>query len=384
MSIQIKNDNVLISDINSLQQTIGGGSLATSAQTLIGAINEIHDGYLPLTGGTITGQLYLNYSQDVGLNSNGSLIIGDKNGLNIAIDNNEIMARNNGVAGTLYLNTEGGEVYYGISSFSGKGDIIVSDGKKIQTNGIIVGYAYNGISNNNAAYLLDKPGSYWTGIGANGTTDVIHFGPCNADGSWVEAATKTQKWDFQGSTTISGGITSKHGHDFVVAGNEVNFIPDGYNSTFWFNYETFNRANNGTISNYLMGNGKHGYASVTASAHNTSSSILIKENVVDMIEDEINVLKNIRPVKFDYIEAFGGAKDQYGFIAEEIEEYIPSIVFSPKEEENEIDENDPDKKEYKSIDYSKLTPFLVKGWQLHEEYIQQLEQRIAWLENNFN
>lgn len=71
MSIQIKNDNVLISDINSLQQTIGGGALATSAQTLIGAINENYatinnnyttlntkfNDYLPLTGGTLTGSL---------------------------------------------------------------------------------------------------------------------------------------------------------------------------------------------------------------------------------------------------------------------------------------------------------------------------------------
>lgn len=71
MSIQIKNDNVLISDINSLQQTIGGGALATSAQTLIGAINENYatinnnyttldtkfNSYLPLTGGTMTGPL---------------------------------------------------------------------------------------------------------------------------------------------------------------------------------------------------------------------------------------------------------------------------------------------------------------------------------------
>ena len=47
-----------------------------------------------------------------------------------------------------------------MSYAEGKGDITVSDGKKIQTNGIIVGYAYNGISNNNAAFVFDKPGTY--------------------------------------------------------------------------------------------------------------------------------------------------------------------------------------------------------------------------------
>ena len=73
-------------------------------------------------------------------------------------------------------------------------------------------------------------------------------------------------FDFNGPIYTNGnGIYAQHGHIMTVARNEVNFIPDGYNDTFWFNYETFNRANNGNVTTYQMGNGKHGLANLTAS-----------------------------------------------------------------------------------------------------------------------
>jgi len=68
---------------------------------------------LKLAGGTLSGQLYINLDQDVGLNQNGSLIIGAKGGANLSFDANEIMARNNSAASTLYINNEGGLVQIG-------------------------------------------------------------------------------------------------------------------------------------------------------------------------------------------------------------------------------------------------------------------------------
>ena len=54
--------------------------------------------------------------------------------------------------------------------------------------------------------------------------------------------------------------------DKIVAGNEFNVVNAGYSSMFWFNYLPINDRNNkATISTYCMGNGKKGYASVTAS-----------------------------------------------------------------------------------------------------------------------
>ena len=45
--------------------------------------------------------------------SGGTLVIGETTDLNLAFDNNEIMARNNGATSTLYLNNDGGDVVVG-------------------------------------------------------------------------------------------------------------------------------------------------------------------------------------------------------------------------------------------------------------------------------
>lgn len=47
---------------------------------------------------------------DVSINAGGFIVAGRTNSTNVAIDDNEIMARNNGAAATLYLNANGGDV----------------------------------------------------------------------------------------------------------------------------------------------------------------------------------------------------------------------------------------------------------------------------------
>jgi hypothetical protein len=56
---------------------------------------------------------------DVTPGDGGGLTVGPINGTNIAMDSNEIMARNNGAASTLFLNNDGGNVQTG-------GDLVVS------------------------------------------------------------------------------------------------------------------------------------------------------------------------------------------------------------------------------------------------------------------
>lgn len=67
--------------------------------------------YLPLSGGTLTGDLYINKDTNAsGTNSAGSLVIGTKTGVNVAIDANEIMARSNNTPSNLYINNDGGNI----------------------------------------------------------------------------------------------------------------------------------------------------------------------------------------------------------------------------------------------------------------------------------
>lgn len=92
---------------------------ANQGRVLAGLINgksdsdHNHDGrYLKLTGGVLKGQIILP-DIDVNTSYTGSIIIGSSNTENLGIDGNEIMARNNGKASTLYLNNEGGAVQLG-------------------------------------------------------------------------------------------------------------------------------------------------------------------------------------------------------------------------------------------------------------------------------
>ena len=62
--------------------------------------------------------LHLPDGPDVQTTGGGSLILGELTDRNLAIDENEIMARTNGVASTLHLNNDGGQVHAG-------GDLVV-------------------------------------------------------------------------------------------------------------------------------------------------------------------------------------------------------------------------------------------------------------------
>ena len=69
-------------------------------------------------------KLHVEGGSDVAIGGGGYLVVGDPNGLNVAIDNNEIMARNNGATSTLFLNTNGGFVSMAGLQISGGADLV--------------------------------------------------------------------------------------------------------------------------------------------------------------------------------------------------------------------------------------------------------------------
>lgn len=117
------------------------------------------------------------------------------------------------------------------------------------------------------------------------------------------------------------------------------------------------------------------YAPVYGTSFTNPSSKLVKENVVDMPEEEAKKILKLKPVDFDYIEAYGGEKNQHGLIAEDTLDIIPSCVTVPEGySEKEFDASKGIKNKVLAIDYSKLVPYLIKMVQIQQEEIEKLKE----------
>lgn len=96
--------------------------------------------------------------------------------------------------------------------------------------GRIFGYNYNNQGSNAPAFIFDKPGSNYTGIGCHSSTSLIWFGACSPDGTWVDDF--KQSWQFNG-TVISDGYKKSGssdsnvllggGGDAAISGLSVNY-----------------------------------------------------------------------------------------------------------------------------------------------------------------
>lgn len=73
----------------------------------------------------------MNGGSDVALAGGGFLTLGSTSAQNIGIDNNEIMARNNGAASTLFLNADGGKVSIRTLSGASTEDVNITGSMKL-------------------------------------------------------------------------------------------------------------------------------------------------------------------------------------------------------------------------------------------------------------
>lgn len=107
---------------------------------------------------TINGNVHILLDTDVGLNGDGSLVIGNKAGPNLGIDGNEIMARNNSKASTLYLNDEGGIVQVGQDGITIQAQ---ASSTNLQSGGLRISSENAGDSGNVALELYSGNNGSW-------------------------------------------------------------------------------------------------------------------------------------------------------------------------------------------------------------------------------
>ena len=104
--------------------------------------------------------------------------------------------------------------------------------------------------------------------------------------------------------------------------------------------------------------------------YNTSSDRNLKENIVDA-SSQLNLIKNLQVREFDWKT---DSRHDVGLIAQELHEHIPNIVTVGSDKKDVRGFTTP-----WSIDYGKLTPYLVKAIQEQQEQIEQLKTEIQTL-----
>jgi hypothetical protein len=106
---------------------------------------------------------------------------------------------------------------------------------------------------------------------------------------------------------------------------------------------------------------------------------------VQTIGDALGLVNQLRPTTYFYKNEGEAAKMnfsdslQYGFIAQELEEVLPSLVTNQVQM---LGEKTEESIEYKGVNYVALIPLLTKAIQEQQELIKDLEARIKKMEEN--
>ena len=154
---------------------------------------------------TINGNVHILPDTDVGLDAAGSLVIGNKAGQNLGIDGNEIMARNNSKASTLYLNNESGVVQVGRDGITIQAQ---ASSTNLQSGGLRISSETNG-SNGNVALELYR--------GNNGSWQIANEGAIlYFRTNWVDE----KKTTYAKNTLIINNTTGAASLPYLAIGQE--------------------------------------------------------------------------------------------------------------------------------------------------------------------
>jgi hypothetical protein len=293
----------------------------------------------------------------------------------------------------IYFGYNNGTTSYGMYIDGGQ----EAAGYDIQTLGgfVVRGDGKVGIGLTNPSYNLDVSGTgrFTNTLNVNSSALAAYLYSSQSIGLRVRGGGNSQDiTQFQnvgGSTVIAIDNAGKIGMNVTdpVATLDMISTTGGYSSIVQQmeipSYGTgiiFNRSASGSY-NYTAQTFRYNGSTVGGITINTtsisisySSDYRLKENRED-ISDAIERVKELKPVKFNWIKEPGKSKVD-GFYAHELAEVVPEAVVGEKDA---LDwEGNP---HYQSIDPTKIVPLLTAALQQAISKIEQLETRIQILEN---
>lgn len=308
----------------------------------------------------------------VSLGSTDNFLLGPVNGLNLAFDNNEIQARNNGNSNTLYLNYWGGAVWIGNHNNSAVPAIYAAtDGKVgIGSSNVTNGYALtvNATSTLNGINVTDPANNYSiycskSGSGRNayfvntspGTTDAAIYGSNNGYGEGVYGSGNNAAGVF-GYSTSSIGVYGKSGSYYGIYA-----MGGGGAYSAYFNGDTY------------------------ATGSYVGSDKTLKQDIHDF-SDAMNIINRLQPKQYQYRQD-GNYKmmsfpqgEHYGLIAQDVEKILPGLVketkFETKLANSEADPRSSETINFKALNYTELIPVIIKGMQEQQQTIDELRQQV--------
>ena len=102
-------------------------------------------------------------------------------------------------------------------------------------------------------------------------------------------------------------------------------------------------------------------------------SDLRKKTAIADLENPLQKVLNLRGISYQWLDKPESGTHS-GFIAQEVEEVLPHLVLTSIDPET--------LGEIKAVAYSEIIPYLVESIKLQQTYIENLEARLAALENN--
>jgi hypothetical protein len=225
--------------------------------------------------------------------------------------------------------------------------------------------------------------------GSVGTRGSMVFAPANTSGNAVERAridssgnfftnattfpaVGVEKFGVNGGSTIAGAFATNTNTNASV------FITNVFDGT-----STLVQFAGGPVGNFVGTITTNG----TTTAYNTSSDYRLKENVVPLA-GAADRLAQIPVCRFNFIADPDKTVD--GFLAHEVQAFVPECVTGEKDQVETVDVKDEDgnvvgteeRPVYQGIDQSKLVPLLTAALQEALQKIDALETRISALETN--